>query len=283
MSPINTHYILSQEIPGPGKYDGKRVKSKGHIEHEIQKESKDTSLDEGVANITTSPNEINERHRSNVEPVNSQPRSTISPYNNIIDDDYREKHQSSESEDMESGHKIIPGPSGGRNNGIGKKPRLYNVPSKDNIAIRELTPNKYELKDEENKDNENHLLHQQQDWNKTTVVEGHSSEKLHEMATKSNSDNEVEEAGFGVRENVSIHTLINEELYKQNDFDNANYSNETRKQNHETDNAEKENSVSEERNGPKEIPVAGNKKLKCKDFFWLIFYIYICVCVYPIS
>ena len=131
--------------------------------------------------------------------------------------------------------------------------------SKDNIAVKELTPNSYQPKAEENKDNEHHVPNQKADWNKTAVLENRNIEKLHEMATKSNSDNEVEETGYVVRENVSTNTLVNVELHKENDSNEVKYSNKTRIQIHDRDNTEKENSVSEKGDLAKEIHVAGNE------------------------
>merc|ERR1712150_69041 len=110
---ITTEGVLEER-----HFNGKSVESKIPIKG-IHDDGPIVSRIDNVSNDTLLQNRINERHRTNSEPKNSPHRSTISPSNNVIDDDYVEKDISRESGDLNSSSNLLRRNSDGKKDTVG--------------------------------------------------------------------------------------------------------------------------------------------------------------------
>ena len=207
---------------------------------------------DNVSNDTLLQNRINERHRTNSEPKNSPHRSTISPSNNVIDDDYVEKDISRESGDLNSSSNLLRRNSEHRLDAVGKEPKPYKAPQKEVMTVRELIPNTYKIQPKTHDENENDSYDSIQDQNISSEFPDLSSEQLRGMEKKNNSDNEVDDNDYSLKKNVSIDFLLDEQSNEEKNYGKLERPNRTivNPQNNED---ERSNAIFKDRNTKKEI------------------------------
>ena len=154
-----------------------------------------------VANTTMSPNGITKRHRSHVLGDKVHHRPTMSPSNNVIDDNYKAKDHSRQSDDSIGRQKqIFNDMSGGRKEGISKKMQSYKNPSNLISLSRKEMANTFSLKLE----NQMYINTNLTDQNKNGSLEEPGTQKLLDIVMKNSSDNEVDDNEFDNRENEAL-------------------------------------------------------------------------------
>ena len=155
---------------------------------------------------------------------------------NIIDHDYVEKDASRESGDLEisNNRNLLHHNSEGKNDAIGKQPKQYNAPLKVVMTVRELVPNAYKIKSIPYEERKNYSSDSNQDKTVSSgfsnVSSGYpdmSSEQLHGMQKKNNSDNEVEDNDYSLKKNVSIDFLLDDQSNEEKDFEKLERPNRT--------------------------------------------------------
>ena len=110
---------------------------------------------ENLSNETELLNEIDEQHRTNAEPRNSPHRSTLSPSNNMIHDDYVEKIPSRESESQENTKNVKSDYSEEKIAVDEKEPILQMAPLTEDLKIRERMENTYKIESNKKEESQN--------------------------------------------------------------------------------------------------------------------------------
>ena len=161
-----------------------------------KKEDIELSSLENISNETLLLNEIDEQHRTNAEPQNSPRRSTLSPSNNIIDDDYVEKDSVdsvSESNNDDSNQQLR---SSAQKKEIKERMRIHSEGAiKENREVREPV-----------------LSNTGQNFG---------------FQKKNSSDNEVEDTDGDLKKNVSIDFILDEQSSEENDIEKVKRPNRT--------------------------------------------------------